>query len=281
MLVMLAGALGSYVHTTTSFVTYVGNKSLVDSWTWWYLLRPFIGMALALIFYFTVRGGFLFFTTTGNEAKDISPFSIASLSGLVGMFSKQATDKLKEVFDNLFRTQEGAGDALRADGLAETLPVKNLMLKEPTVTCCRMTSGKNEDDVTIQELYDILTNKTVTRIPILDENNAVRYIIHSSILYKFIAEQSIAAGVTPVDISSLTLRDFLNTSGIPGLVQHSLAFVPESATLGDAKKMLDTVTNCRDVFITATGSPDEPMIGWLSNIEIGKHLKAEGIDSTK
>ena len=28
---------------------YVGNQSFVASWTWWYLLRPFIGMALALV----------------------------------------------------------------------------------------------------------------------------------------------------------------------------------------------------------------------------------------
>ena len=42
-LVMIAAALGSYVHTVTSFTSYVGNRSLVRSWLWWYALRPAIG----------------------------------------------------------------------------------------------------------------------------------------------------------------------------------------------------------------------------------------------
>jgi len=60
LLVMAMGAFGSYIHTGTSFVSYVGNRSFMQSWTWWYLLRPFIGMSLAIIFYFVIRGGAFF-----------------------------------------------------------------------------------------------------------------------------------------------------------------------------------------------------------------------------
>jgi magnesium-transporting ATPase (P-type) len=99
----LAGALGSLIHSMTSFATYVGNKQFVTSWIWWFVLRPFIGMSLALIFYFVVRGGFFAMTA---ETKALSPFGVAGLSGLVGMFSKQAIDKLREVFETLFKTTE-------------------------------------------------------------------------------------------------------------------------------------------------------------------------------
>jgi hypothetical protein len=51
-------------------------------------------------------------STTGG-AQDINPYGIAALSGLVGMFSKQATDKLGEVFATLFRAAPGRGDAKR------------------------------------------------------------------------------------------------------------------------------------------------------------------------
>ena len=71
-------------------------------------------MALALVFYFVIRGGFL---TTSGGARDINPYGIAALAGLVGMFSKQATDKLGEVFGTLFRSAEGEGDAKRKDPL--------------------------------------------------------------------------------------------------------------------------------------------------------------------
>lgn len=118
LLVLVFGALGAYIHTVTSFVDYVGNRRLTSSWTWWYFLRPFIGTALALVFYVAIRGGFF-----AQEAQtgDVNPFGMAALAGLAGLFSKQATDKLKEVFDTLFRTAEG-GDAHRRDPLANPVP---------------------------------------------------------------------------------------------------------------------------------------------------------------
>ncbi len=100
-IVVLSGLLGSYIHTATSFADFLGNRQLYGSWTWWYLLRPFIGVALALIVYFAVRGG-LIGASTGASA--LSPYGVAAITGMAGMFSKQATDKLRELFENLFRT---------------------------------------------------------------------------------------------------------------------------------------------------------------------------------
>jgi hypothetical protein len=123
MLVIIAGILGSFVHGATSLADYIGNNKFNKNWTWFYLLRPAIGMSLALVFYFVVRGGFL---TTSGGARDINPYGIAALAGLVGMFSKQATDKLSEVFTTLFRAAAGQGDAKRSGPLkpeAEVVPI--------------------------------------------------------------------------------------------------------------------------------------------------------------
>lgn len=101
LIAVLSGALGSYIHAATSFVDYLGNRRFVKSWTWWYLLRPFIGVALALLIYFAVRGG-LIGASTG--AGGLSPYGVAAIAGMAGLFSKQATDKLREVFETLFKT---------------------------------------------------------------------------------------------------------------------------------------------------------------------------------
>jgi uncharacterized membrane protein YeaQ/YmgE (transglycosylase-associated protein family) len=115
LLVIVAGILGSFIHGATSLADYIGNDRFNYRWTWFYLLRPVIGMALALVFYFVIRGGFL---TTNVGATDINPYGIAALAGLVGMFSKQATDKLSEVFSTLFKSGSGEGDEKREDPLA-------------------------------------------------------------------------------------------------------------------------------------------------------------------
>lgn len=49
--VILAGAIGSLIHTLTSFGDYVGNRRLSTSWMWWFVLRTPIGIALAIVSY--------------------------------------------------------------------------------------------------------------------------------------------------------------------------------------------------------------------------------------
>lgn len=107
----LAGAVGAFVHAATSLTSFLGNRKLVRSWAAWYLLRPFIGAALGFLAYFVVRAGLV----NGGDADAINRYGIVALAGLFGMFSKQAVDKLKEVFDTLLRSSE---DNRRQDRLA-------------------------------------------------------------------------------------------------------------------------------------------------------------------
>jgi hypothetical protein len=120
ILVAIFGALGSFIHAGTSFVEYVGNRRLSRSWTWWYMLRIPIGATLALILYVAFRGG-LFATsaTTG----DVNIYGVAALAALAGLFSKQATAKLEELFTTLFRVAEGKGDERLKDSLTHDRPV--------------------------------------------------------------------------------------------------------------------------------------------------------------
>jgi uncharacterized membrane protein YeaQ/YmgE (transglycosylase-associated protein family) len=59
LLVIVAGILGSFVHGATSLADYIGNDRFNYRWTWFYLMRPVIGMALALVFYLCARQGAL------------------------------------------------------------------------------------------------------------------------------------------------------------------------------------------------------------------------------
>lgn len=59
--------------------------------------------------------------------------------------------------------------------------------------------------------------------------------IHQSMLYKFIYEQSMKAGVAPLHIAALTLKDILGFPNMFDLVEKSLGFVSAKATLGEAK----------------------------------------------
>lgn len=101
LLIALAGALGSFVHTTRSFVDFVGNRRLQPSWTWWYILQPATGSALAVVVYLVIRGGLF-----AGAASDLNPFGFVAVASLVGLFAKQATSKLDEVFSTIFRSDK-------------------------------------------------------------------------------------------------------------------------------------------------------------------------------
>jgi len=120
-LVMLAGALGSFLHTAQSYSDYVGNQKLKASWVWWYCYRPFIGAGLAFVFYAAVRGGVMAIAS-GSTAKaaELNPFGVISVAAMVGMFSKAATMKLGEVFDTLFKTDSAKQSKDKLAGSAQT-----------------------------------------------------------------------------------------------------------------------------------------------------------------
>ena len=266
LLVVIAAALGSYIHAATSFVSYVGNKSLVMSWAWWYILRPFIGVALALVFYFVIRGGLL---SVNTQAGDISIFGITAVAGLVGMFSKQATDKLGEVFNTLFKTKEGEGDHARKDKLGDKMSVNEKMIPLNKITFFIIPDNKSLNEIKLDELYELL-NETITRVPVLNEKNVLKYVIHQSIIFKFIVESGIAASDSSksFDVRNLTLEDFLSYPGIRELVEDAIAFVPNTATILEAKEEMEKINNCQDIFVTKTGNREEEVFGWLTNVDI-------------
>jgi len=102
-IVLIVGALGSLVHGFRSLFWYAGNRAFAPSWTLMYILLPFVGASLSLVFYFVLRGG-LFSPDASIDAT--SPFGFAGISGLVGMFSNKAALKLQEIADSIFSTKQ-------------------------------------------------------------------------------------------------------------------------------------------------------------------------------
>jgi hypothetical protein len=121
LIVMFAGALGSLVHTIRSVFWYVGNRSLKWSWLAKYILQPFAGTGLAVVFYVVVRGGFFSPQTTVQQT---SPFGFAALAALVGLFSEQAVLKLKDVAEMVFAKPAPGADAEPQGEVAKTVPSK-------------------------------------------------------------------------------------------------------------------------------------------------------------
>jgi hypothetical protein len=117
LIALFAGGLGALVSSALSFASYLGSRRLDRWWTVWYLVRPPVGMALALITYFLLRAGLL---SPGANLEQVSPYGVAAIGGLMGMFIKEATDKLKDVARALFKSEENEQRAQPLAGTKQT-----------------------------------------------------------------------------------------------------------------------------------------------------------------
>jgi hypothetical protein len=106
VVMMIIGALGSLIHVFRSFYWYVGNRTLKSSWLLMYILLPFSGAGLAVLFYLIVRGGVSSQAPTNPSSFD----GYAAMAALVGMFSQEALLKLKQIAGAFFATAESGKD---------------------------------------------------------------------------------------------------------------------------------------------------------------------------
>jgi hypothetical protein len=106
LIVMIVGALGGLMHVFRSFYWYVGNRTLKNSWLLMYILLPFSGAGLAVLFYLIIRGGISSQAPTNPSSLD----GYAAMSALVGMFSQEALLKLKQIAAAFFTPAEAGKD---------------------------------------------------------------------------------------------------------------------------------------------------------------------------
>ncbi|MGD2086420.1 MAG: hypothetical protein PVH61_09585 [Candidatus Aminicenantes bacterium] len=107
LLVLLAGGLGSYIHVATSFSYHIAKRDFEPRWYWWYWMRIPIGAILALVA-IMITSGNLFVAPTGNN--DSIPITTIGIAALIGLFSRHAVEKIRDILDVVFNTREKKDD---------------------------------------------------------------------------------------------------------------------------------------------------------------------------
>ena len=97
------GALGAAIQGLSSVAVYVGVNKFKVSWMLFYISRPFVGGGVALGFYFVMQGGLSAGVVPAAEGSIIGP---SAVSLLVGLFSGEAMEKLRDVAGSLFKSNK-------------------------------------------------------------------------------------------------------------------------------------------------------------------------------
>ena len=73
-----------------------------------------------------------------------------------------------------------------------------------------------------------------------------------------------------VEAGQLTLADLLANEEMKDTFENTFVVVKRQATLAEARSAMLARPSCQDVFITESGNLNEPVIGWLTNVDIAR-----------
>ena len=120
-------------------------------------------------------------------------------------------------------------------------------------------------------LNDLEKQQKGNRIPILGDKGEAVYILHRSIIDKFLSDAA-RAGKAASDIAGLTLQDLLNQSSLKAIAQ-AFDVVKQDSSLADAMEAMSKIDDCQDVFVTESGRKGEAVLGWITNVIIQDNAK--------
>lgn len=119
----------------------------------------------------------------------------------------------------------------------------------------------------IQDLDEFFRkNKYFHRVPILDDHKgALKCVIHKSLMNEFLVKNHLQF--------SQTVQNLLDDQEFGQMAKGTFDFVAKESTMADVKAKMDTSPSSypvQDVFVTETGSDEEPILGWITNIMVAK-----------
>lgn len=146
-------------------------------------------------------------------------------------------------------------------GIETATPVTRVMIPESDFIAHDLGSNEAVEDVPLSAVRDKMQQLSPPsrRLPIRNASGAVLYVIHDSTLTAYAESQG--QSTATLDKS---LGDLLGDPAFKELVE-AIGFVPEKATVADARAVMASVKTFNDVFVTPSGKRDERAIGWLTN----------------
>jgi hypothetical protein len=229
------------------------------SWNQWF--REWLATIVVVVSLVAVAllGGISIRKGDAGAAKDILTMILPMIGTWVG--TVLAFYFGKEQLEAATRSVTAIARELTPEEKLRSMKVTTKMI--PRTDACVFTQEPSK--LMLLEAIKVLDNdKKGNRLPILTIRGQPLYVIHRSIVDRFISKNA-AAGKTRDELNALTLDDLLNDPDFKDLTKSTFAVVPDTATLADAKRAMESLTWCQDVFVSHTGSADDPIVGWITN----------------
>jgi hypothetical protein len=182
----------------------------------------------------------------------------------------------KENFESASR---GTLDIVRSvSERLKSTPVANKMVRADAIVKASIPENKQIDDLPLKDIRDLFeklgaNGEKISRLIFVDAKGLCVGILHRSIWMEMLnlgEQQRPAIDIQVDNLGKLLVFNYESRIGgnFKEFITRTLAFVAEDRTVADAKTAMEAKPQCQDVIVTATGKADEPMRGWISNVDI-------------
>ena len=112
-------------------------------------------------------------------------------------------------------------------------------------------------------LIDELEDRSKSRLPVFGALGEAKFVVHRATMEQHLLKTLRAREEEP------TLEQLLSDAKLSPMF-GAFCVVGRRATIADARARAATIPGCQDVFVTETGSPEEPVLGYLTNVDLAR-----------
>ncbi len=199
-----------------------------------------------------------------NAGPDDYQFVYSSILPLLGTWvgSVLAFYFGKENYEAASRQYEKMIDKLTPEILDDVM-VNQIMISKKTMVLKKWEDIKTK---TVKEVTDFMMEIDKSRLPILDTQGKIKYIIHASILSKPVKDASDKS--KPVDTAQ-KMEDFIKI--YTGMVDQ-IVLVKENEILEKVREKLNATPNCKDVFVEDVNGN---LLGWITDTLVLRYINSK------
>jgi len=170
----------------------------------------------------------------------------------------------KENYEAASKRYEKIIEKLSPD-ILDDVAVNQVMISKKTMVSKTWSDVENK---TVKEIIDFLVEIDKSRLPILDENGNIKYIVHASLLTKYFkdAQNQVQATDTSQKMS-VFVKEHLNIVG-------AIELVSDTEILENVRRMMNSKPNCKDVFVI---NSENVLVGWLTDTLILRYINSKKI----
>lgn len=148
----------------------------------------------------------------------------------------------------------------------QSIIVKDVWIPMENATTLTLDKDAENGVNLMTKMIAKLEKKDYQRLPILDMDGRVKYVVHRSLIDRFVVQ----CVRDKKDPQTLTLANMLEDEDLKKVLTGSFKTLRATSNLAEAKEFIDKIETCQDVFATEDGTAKTKALGWVTNVIVGE-----------